>query len=131
MSMHDPISDMLTIIRNGQMAMLPEVTMPSSKLKLMITKVLKDEGYIADYSVNKDGNKATLTLVLKYFNGKPVISGIKRVSRPGWRVYKPCKDLPEVLGGLGVAIISTSKGVLTDHAARAKGLGGEVLCVVE
>jgi len=130
MSMTDPVSDMLTRIRNAQSAAKVEVHMPSSKLKVAIGKVLKDEGYIEDYTVANDGNKAALTVVLKYYQGKPVIDRIKRVSRPGLRIYKSKDELPEVLGGLGVAIVSTSKGVMTDRAARMSGLGGEVLCTV-
>lgn len=131
MSMQDPIADMLTRIRNGQMAKLPEVSMPSAKLKSAIAKLLQDEGYIADYQVTGDEKKPTLKIVLKYFQGKPVISVIKRVSRPGLRIYKDCEELPKVMGGLGIAIISTSKGLLTDRMARAEHVGGEVLCYVE
>jgi small subunit ribosomal protein S8 len=130
MSMTDPVSDMLTRIRNAQSAAKVEVHMPSSKLKVAIGKVLKDEGFIEDYTVANDGNKSALTVVLKYYQGKPVIDQIKRVSRPGLRIYKSKDELPEVLGGLGVAIVSTSKGVMTDRAARATALGGEVLCTV-
>ncbi len=129
--MQDPIADMLTRIRNGQMAKLPEVSMPSAKLKSAIAKLLQDEGYIADYQVTGDEKKPTLKIVLKYFQGKPVISVIKRVSRPGLRIYKDCEELPKVMGGLGIAIISTSKGLLTDRMARAEHVGGEVLCYVE
>ncbi|MDD2814915.1 MAG: 30S ribosomal protein S8 [Thiotrichaceae bacterium] len=129
MSMTDPIADMLTRIRNGQSARKQQVTMPASTLKKAIAELLKAEGYIADYSVTSDV-KATLTVTLKYYQGKPVISQVKRVSKPGLRIYKPTDELPKVLGGLGIAIISTSKGLMTDRAARAAGHGGEVLCVV-
>ena len=131
MSMQDPISDMLTRIRNGQMAKLWEVNMPSSKQKIAISKVLKEEGYINDYKVEEKEGKPTLTIDLKYFQGKPVVDSIKRISRPGLRIYRQCKKLPKVKGGLGVAIISTSKGLLIDSAARAANLGGEVICYVE
>lgn len=129
MSMTDPIADMLTRIRNGQSARKQQVTMPASTLKKAIAELLKAEGYIVDYSVTSDV-KATLTVTLKYYQGKPVISQVKRVSKPGLRIYKPTDELPKVLGGLGIAIISTSKGLMTDRAARAAGHGGEVLCVV-
>jgi small subunit ribosomal protein S8 len=128
--MTDPIADMLTRIRNGQMVNKLEVTMPSSRLKRAIAQVLKDEGYVQDFSVQEDGGKAVLTVSLKYHDGKPVIEHIKRVSRPGLRNYRGKNDRPQVLGGLGIAIISTSKGVMSDRAARAAGEGGEVLCVV-
>jgi small subunit ribosomal protein S8 len=130
MSMTDPISDMLTRIRNGQKARKVSVTMPASKAKTAVAKVLKDEGYIVDYSTTADGNKADLTVELKYFDGKPVIERIQRVSKPGLRIYRGQEDLPKVLGGLGVAIISTSAGVMSDRQAREKGIGGEVLCVI-
>jgi len=130
MSMSDPISDMLTRIRNGQMARKAQVSMPSSKLKVAIARVLKEEGYINDYQVAEEGGKSTLTIDLKYYNGKPVIEKIERVSRPGLRIYKGKEELPQVRGGLGIAIVSTSKGVMTDRAARAAGEGGEVICVV-
>lgn len=129
MSMQDPISDLLTRIRNAQMAKHPEVSMPCSKAKVAICKVLEDEGYIDSYAV-AEGDKPTLTVSLRYHNGAPVIEEISRVSRPGLRVYKACEDLPEVRGGLGVAIVSTNKGLLTDRAARAAGVGGEVVCTV-
>lgn len=129
MSMQDPLADMMTRIRNGQMAKKATVAMPSSKMKQAIAKVLQDEGYIAGFVVD-GGVKPTLTVSLKYFEGKPVIESIKRVSRPGLRIYKPGDELPKVMGGLGVAIISTNKGVMTDRAARAAGVGGEVLCYV-
>ena len=130
MSMTDPIADFLTRIRNGQRSGKPEVGMPSSQIKLALAKVLKDEGYIEDYVVTADGEKSTLTLRLKYYQGRPVIDRLERVSRPGLRVYKGKDDLPRILGGLGVAIISTSRGVMTDREARASGHGGEVLCIV-
>ena len=131
MSMTDPIADMLTRIRNGQHILLPSVSMPSSRRKEAIAQVLKDEGYIQDFSVaDQEGNKRELTIELKYFEGRPVIDSIQRVSRPGLRVYKRKDELPKVLGGLGVAIISTSDGVMSDKAARNKGCGGEVICVV-
>lgn len=129
MSMQDPLADMLTRIRNGQMAKKPAVDMPSSKMKVAIAKVLQDEGYIKGFAVEGDV-KPTLSVELKYFEGKPVIESIKRVSRPGLRIYKPGDALPKVMGGLGVAIVSTNKGVMTDRAARAAGVGGEVLCYV-
>lgn len=126
----DPIADMLTRIRNGQHARKASVSMPSSKQKTAIAKVLKDEGYIADYATAEDGAKATLTVELRYYEGAPVIEKISRFSRPGLRRYHGKDDLPKVLGGLGVAIVSTSAGVMSDREARAKGVGGEVLCVV-
>jgi small subunit ribosomal protein S8 len=130
MSMSDPIADMLTRIRNAQSAEKVQVTMPSSKLKIAIAKVLKDEGYIDDFAVRADGSKAELNIALKYYSGKPVIDRIERISRPGLRIYKGKEDIPRVMNGLGVAILSTSKGVMTDRKARASGVGGEVLCVV-
>ena len=130
MSMTDPIADLLTRIRNGQKAAKAEVSAPSSKLKVAITKVLKDEGYILDYNVVDVDGKPVLSIALKYFNGAPVIDTIKRVSRPGLRDYKASDELPKVLDGLGIAIISTSQGVMTDRAARKAGQGGEVLCYV-
>lgn len=127
--MTDPIADMLTRIRNAQKASKANVSMPSSKLKCAIAKVLMDEGYIADFST--DGTvKSTLTITLKYFQGKPVIDEIKRVSRPGLRIYKSKDELPKILNGLGVAIVSTSAGVMSDREARASGRGGEILCTV-
>jgi small subunit ribosomal protein S8 len=129
MSMSDPIADMLTRIRNAQQAQKSSVAMPSSKLKVAIAKVLKSEGYIDDFAVQDDG-KAELALSLKYYAGRPVIERIERVSRPGLRVYKGSDDLPRVMNGLGVAIVSTPKGVMTDRAARAARAGGEVLCIV-
>ena len=131
MSMSDPISDMLTRIRNAQMAEKTKVEMPSSKLKVAIVKVLKDEGYVDGFSVIKgDGGKDTLEIGLKYYSGRPVIEKIQRVSRPGLRIYKGSEDIPAVMNGLGIAIVSTSKGLMTDRKARANGIGGEVLCVV-
>ncbi len=130
MSMSDPIADMLTRIRNGQRAEKKEVAMSSSKLKEAIAKVLKEEGYIQDYRVEADGVKKTLVVELKYHRGSPVIERIERVSRPGLRIYRGKEDLPRVLGGYGIAVVSTSKGVMTDRRARAEGVGGEVLCVV-
>jgi small subunit ribosomal protein S8 len=131
MSMTDPIADMLTRIRNGQKVSLESVSMPSSKLKEAIARVLREEGYIVDYEVSdKSGNKRELTVTLKYFDGKPVIETIKKVSKPGLRIYRGRNDLPQVLGGLGIAIVSTSKGVMTEREAREQGFGGEVLCIV-
>ncbi len=130
MSMSDPIADMLTRIRNGQSAGKKSVKLPSSKLKVAIAKVLKDEGYVADYSTETNGSHTQMTIDLKYYDGKPVIEQVKRVSRPGLRIYKSKDELPKVLGGLGIAIVSTSSGVMTDRAARAIGHGGEVICTV-
>ena len=130
MSMSDPIADMLTRIRNAQQAQKSSVAMPSSKLKVAIAKVLKSEGYIDDFAVSQDDGKAELALSLKYYAGRPVIERIERVSRPGLRVYKGSDDLPRVMNGLGVAIVSTPKGVMTDRKARASNTGGEVLCIV-
>lgn len=130
MSMTDPIADMLTRIRNGQKARKVDVSMPSSTAKVAVAKVLKDEGYITGYSTESEGVKAELTVELKYFEGTPVIENVQRVSRPGLRVYRGNEELPKVLGGLGVAIISTSAGVMSDRQARKQGIGGEVLCVV-
>jgi small subunit ribosomal protein S8 len=130
MSMSDPIADLLTRIRNGQTAEKRSITVPASSVKEAIAKVLKEEGYISDYSIEVDGNHKVIAIVLKYYNGVPVIEKIKRVSRPGLRIYKSKDELPKVLGGLGVAIISTSKGVMTDRAARKMGHGGEVICTV-
>ncbi|GAB2190895.1 30S ribosomal protein S8 [Sessilibacter sp. MAH2] len=129
MSMQDPLSDMLTRIRNAQMVGKTTVSMPSSKLKVSVATVLKDEGYIADFGIEGDA-KPTLSIKLKYFEGKPVIAELDRVSRPGLRNYAGKNELPSVRGGLGIAIVSTSKGVMTDRAARAAGVGGEVLCTV-
>ena len=130
MSMTDPIADMLTRIRNGQTSRKTSVTMPSSQAKVAVAKVLKDEGYIANYSMEQDGAKASLTVELKYFEGKPVIENVRRVSKPGLRINRASDELPRVLGGLGIAIVSTSAGVMSDREARQKGIGGEVLCVV-
>lgn len=130
MSMSDPISDMLTRIRNAQMASKATVAMPSSKVKVAISKVLKDEGYIEDYSVATKEGKAVLEVVLKYYAGQPVIERIDRVSKPGLRIYRGVDAIPTVMNGLGVAIVSTPKGVMTDRKARASNTGGEVLCVV-
>ena len=129
MSMQDPIADLLTRLRNAQMASHPEVSMPCSKAKVAICKVLEEEGFIGGYAV-EEGDKPTLSVSLRYHNGSPVIEELSRVSRPGLRVYKACEDLPKVRGGLGVAIVSTSKGLLTDRAAREAGVGGEVVCTV-
>ena len=130
MSMTDPISDMLTRIRNGQTARKVAVTMPASKSKEAVAKVLLDEGYISGYDIDGDGAAKALKVELKYFDGEPVIEKIQRASRPGLRVYKGKDELPKVLGGLGVAIVSTSAGVMSDRQAREKGIGGEVICVV-
>jgi small subunit ribosomal protein S8 len=130
MSMTDPIADFLTRIRNGQRSGKTEVSMPGSRIKLALAKVLRDEGYLDDYVVADDGGKSVLTLRLKYYQGRPVIDRLERVSRPGLRVYRAKDELPKVLGGMGVAIISTSRGVMTDREARAAGHGGEVLCIV-
>jgi small subunit ribosomal protein S8 len=124
--MQDPIADMFTRVRNGQMSNKVAVTMPSSKLKTALAELLKSEGFIADYEVSGDV-KRELSVTLKYFEGNPVIETIKRVSRPGLRIYKKTGDLPKVMGGLGVAIVSTSKGLMTDRAARKAGIGGEII----
>ena len=129
MSMSDPIADMLTRIRNAQSVDKTAVTMPSSKLKVAIAQVLKDEGYIEDFAI-KGGSKAELEIALKYYAGRPVIERIERVSRPGLRIYRGRHDIPQVMNGLGVAIVTTPKGVMTDRKARAAGIGGEVLCYV-
>jgi small subunit ribosomal protein S8 len=128
--MSDPIADLLTRIRNGQSAGKREVRMPSSKIKLAVANLLKEEGYLNATQVEDSDGKPQLTINLKYFQGKPVIESIKRISTPGLRVYKDCKDLPKVRGGLGVAIISTSKGLMTDRAARTAGQGGEIVATV-
>jgi small subunit ribosomal protein S8 len=128
--MTDPIADMLTRIRNGQRAGKVSVTMPSSKLKSSIAQVLKDEGYIAEFSIEDAGGKPVMKIDLKYYDGQPVIESLKRISRPGLRIYKANDELPKVQNGLGVAIVSTSRGVMSDRAARAAGEGGEVLCYV-
>lgn len=130
MSMTDPIADMLTRIRNGQSAGKKSIKQPSSKLKVSIAKVLKEEGYITEFSTETNGSHTEMTIHLKYYKGAPVIERIKRVSRPGLRIYKSKDELPKVLGGLGIAIVSTSNGVMTDRAARAIGNGGEVICTV-
>lgn len=130
MSMSDPIADMLTRIRNAQSANKVSVSMPASKLKSAIAVVLKDEGYIDDFSVNANEGKPLLNISLKYYAGRPVIEKIQRVSTPGLRIYRGTENIPTVMNGLGVAIVSTSKGVMTDRKARAAGIGGEVLCVV-
>ncbi|UAX41753.1 30S ribosomal protein S8 [Pasteurella canis] len=129
MSMQDPIADMLTRIRNGQAANKVAISMPSSKLKVAIANVLAEEGYIESVKV-LDGVKPEMEITLKYFQGKPVVESIQRVSRPGLRIYKRKDELPKVMGGLGVAVVSTSKGVMTDRAARQAGLGGEIICYV-
>ena len=131
MSMSDPIADMLTRIRNGQNVGLQKVKMPSSTLKLAIAGVLQDEGYIDGFEVAEQaGNKRELTVSLKYFDGKPVIEKIQKISKPGLRIYRGKDELPKVMNGLGVAIVSTSEGVMSDRSARAKGYGGEVICIV-
>ncbi|MBK7135992.1 MAG: 30S ribosomal protein S8 [Rhodocyclales bacterium] len=130
MSMTDPIADMLTRIRNAQLAQKNSVAMPASKLKAAIAAVLKDEGYIDDFAVRDAEGKPQLDIALKYYAGRPVIERIERISRPGLRVYKGSGDLPRVMNGLGIAIVSTPKGVMTDRRARATNVGGEVLCIV-
>jgi small subunit ribosomal protein S8 len=131
MSMTDPIADMLTRIRNGQKVALVSISMPSSTLKEAIAKVLQEEGYIGSFEVaDEAGNKRTLTIQLKYFDGKPVIETIQKISKPGLRIYRGKGDLPRVMGGLGIAIVSTSKGVMTERQAQEQGFGGEVLCIV-
>lgn len=130
MSMSDPIADMLTRIRNAQAVEKQSVSMPSSKLKTAIAQVLKDEGYIEDFAVKSEGAVAQIEIALKYYAGRPVIERLERVSRPGLRVYKGSKSLPQVMNGLGVAIVTTPCGVMTDRKARAAGIGGEVLCYV-
>jgi small subunit ribosomal protein S8 len=130
MSMSDPIADMLIRIRNAQMVRHVEVVMPASKLKVSIAQVLKQEGYIEDFALRDHGVKKELAIALKYYAGRPVIERLERVSKPGLRVYKGRNDIPRVMNGLGVAILSTSRGVMTDRKARADGVGGEVLCIV-
>jgi small subunit ribosomal protein S8 len=130
MSMSDPIADMLTRIRNGHSAGKKSVKLPSSKLKVAIVKVLKNEGYVTDFKTETNGSHTEMTIELKYYQGVPVIEKVKRVSRPGLRIYKSKDELPKVLAGLGIAIVSTSNGVMTDRAARAIGHGGEVICTV-
>jgi small subunit ribosomal protein S8 len=128
--MTDPIADMLTRIRNGQKARKVSVTIPSSQAKVAVARVLKDEGYVTDVSTESEGSKETLTIELKYYEGAPVIERIERVSKPGLRIYRGTEDLPKVLGGLGVAIVSTSAGVMSDRQAREKGIGGEVMVYI-
>ena len=130
MSMTDPISDMLTRIRNGQKARKVSVSMPASNVKIAVAGVLKDEGYITDFESSGEGAEKTLSVELKYFEGTPVIEKVQRVSKPGLRIYRGKDDLPKVLGGLGIAIVSTSAGVMSDRQAREQGIGGEVICVV-
>jgi len=130
MSMSDPIADMLTRIRNGQMSGHASVVMPSSQVKVAVAKVLESEGYVSSYSVSDNSGKSELAVDLKYFEGKPVIEMIKRVSRPGLRVYKNKNELPKVIGGLGVAVVSTSKGIMSDRDARKAGIGGEIMCYI-
>ena len=130
MSMTDPIADLLTRIRNGQIAGKSEVQLASSRLKTAIVKVLKEEGYISDFRLDADGGKPRLTVGLKYFEGRPVIDRLERISRPGLRIYRGKDELPKILGGMGTVIVSTPKGVMTDRQARAAGQGGEVLCIV-
>jgi small subunit ribosomal protein S8 len=130
MSMTDPISDMLTRIRNAQAVRKTTVNMPSSKLKTAIAQVLKDEGYIDGYAIREESGKPEIEISLKYYAGAPVIEKIERVSRPGLRIYRGRDDIPRVMNGLGIAIVSTSRGVMTDRKARATGIGGEVLCIV-
>ena len=130
MSMSDPIADMLVRIRNAQLVGHTEVAMPASKLKSAIAQVLKDEGYIEDYALRDEGVKKQLRIGLKYYAGRPVIERLERVSKPGLRVYRGRDDIPRIMNGLGVAILSTSRGVMTDRKARADGVGGEILCIV-
>ena len=130
MSLQDPISDLLTRIRNGQMANLSEISMPSSKQKVAIATLLKNEGYISDFDVSESDKKKTLKVVLKYYQGSPVIDEIKRTSRPGLRIYKGANDIPKVKNGLGIAVVSTCKGIISDREARKLGIGGEILCTV-
>ena len=130
MSMSDPVSDMLTRIRNAQMVGHTEVVMPASRLKAAIALVLKDEGYVEDFAMRDNGAKKELRIGLKYYAGRPVIERLERVSKPGLRVYKGREDIPRIMNGLGVAILSTSRGVMTDRKARADGVGGEILCIV-
>ncbi len=130
MSMSDPIADMLTRIRNAQMVNKTHVTMPSSKVKASIATVLKDEGYIEDFAINEAEGKKVLDIELKYYAGKPVIETIQRISKPGLRIYKGSQEIPKVMNGLGVTILSTSQGVMTDRKAQAAGIGGELLCLV-
>ena len=131
MSFNDPVADFLTRVRNGQMVKKTSILMPSSIMKEAMAKVLHAEGYINEYKVDSEGKKKSLTITLKYYEGEPVIQKLTRISRPGLRVYKPVHDLPKVIGGLGIAIISTSYGIMTDHQARKEGHGGEILCTIE
>jgi small subunit ribosomal protein S8 len=128
--MSDPIADMLTRIRNAQQSEKQSVAMPASKLKAAIAGVLKDEGYIEDFALRENAGKPLLEISLKYYAGKPVIEKMERISRPGLRIYRPSRDIPNVMNGLGIAIVSTPKGVMTDRKARGLGVGGEVLCIV-
>ncbi len=130
MSMTDPIADLLTRIRNAQAARKAEVSVSASRLKIAIVRVLKDEGYVADFRIDGEGQKRALTIGLKYYEGRPVIDRLERVSRPGLRIYRGKDELPKVLGGMGTVIVSTPKGVMTDRQARSIGQGGEVLCIV-
>jgi len=130
MSMTDPVADLLTRIRNGQSARKTEVSVSSSRLKTAIVRVLKEEGYVADYRIDGDGQKQSLVIGLKYYEGRPVIDRLERVSRPGLRIYRGKDELPRILGGMGTVIVSTPKGVMTDRQARSIGQGGEVLCIV-
>ncbi len=130
MSMTDPIADLLTRIRNAQTARKEQVSLGSSKLKQAVVKVLKEEGYVADYRIASDAGKPTMTIDLKYYEGRPVIDRLERISRPGLRIYRGKDEMPKVLGGMGTVIVSTPRGVMTDKQARAIGQGGEVLCVV-
>jgi small subunit ribosomal protein S8 len=130
MSMSDPVADMLVRIRNAQMVGHTETVMPASRLKASIAQVLKDEGYIEDFALRDNGAKKELRIGLKYYAGRPVIERLERVSKPGLRVYKASDDIPRIMNGLGVAILSTSRGVMTDRKARADGVGGEILCIV-
>ena len=130
MSMTDPISDMLTRIRNGQKARKVSVSMPASNVKEAVARVLKDEGYITNFEISGEAAEKTLSVELKYYEGTPVIEKVQRVSKPGLRIYRGKDELPKVLGGLGIAIVSTSAGVMSDREAREKGIGGEVICVV-
>ena len=131
MSMQDPVADMLTRIRNAQAMGIKTITMPYSNVKNDMLKVLQDEGYVGQYEVISNGNKKDISVELKYFQGRPVIDSIKRISKPSLRVYRGCNDLPTVRGGFGIVIVSTPKGVMSDRAARAQQVGGEVLCTVE
>ncbi|HEX6690264.1 MAG TPA: 30S ribosomal protein S8 [Burkholderiales bacterium] len=130
MSMSDPVADMLIRIRNAQMVGHTETVMPASRLKVSIAQVLKDEGYIEDFALREKGAKKELAIALKYYAGRPVIERLERVSKPGLRVYRGRDDIPRIMNGLGVAILSTSRGVMTDRKARADGVGGEILCIV-